>query len=490
MNLTGAHLGVFEVWGPIGEGGMSRVWLARHRELSVPVVIKTLRESEESRDAFARLLNEARLMARIPSGRVVRAVDAGVHRGHPYIVQEYVDGLDLAELDRARRRSLGRGLPLWFVCHAVHEVADALYGAHKTGVLHRDVKPSNLLGSPQIGIRLGDFGIAITRGLDQKHLYGTLRFIAPEALRGGPPTRQCDVYSLGATAYDLRYGRPPFVDTAEILGTSPPRFPEPQTAQEAYFQHVLARMLERDPDKRFPSIATPRRLLGSLAQTLRPRFHGIRLDRGLYQVGPLRVTCAIGDIADAEADGIVNSANDEMRMQSGVGAALRKRGGQAIEDEALHAGRRALGEVVATQGGALKCRHVLHAVSAWRQASCIARTSQRVLLLAEELGMRTLAIPAIGTGAARVVPEAAASAMASALFEHVLLGGTRIRDVRFVLYDKETRDLFIELLEDVLLGDLDQVDVGNACGHDDRAVEETVLVPLSTRGSRGDEEAG
>lgn len=104
--------------------------------------------------------------------------------------------------------------------------------------------------------------------------------------------------------------------------------------------------------------------------------------------------------------------------------------------------------------------------------------------------MRTLAIPAIGTGAARVVPEAAASAMASALFEHVLLGGTRIRDVRFVLYDKETRDLFIELLEDVLLGDLDQVDVGNACGHDDRAVEETVLVPLSTRGSRGDEEAG
>ena len=87
-----------------------------------------------------------------------------------------------------------------------------------------------------------------------------------------------------------------------------------------------------------------------------------------------------------------------------------------------------------------------------------------------------------------MVPEAAAYAMASALFEHVLLGGTRIRDVRFVLYDEETRDLFIELFEDVLLGDLDQVDFGNACGNDDRAVEETVLVPLSTRGSRSDDD--
>ena len=483
MDLTGAHIGVFEVWGPIGEGGMSRVWLARHRELSVPVVIKTLRETEESREAFALLLNEARLMARIPSARVVRAVDAGVHHDHPYIAQEYVDGLDLAELDRARRRSLGLGLPLWFVCNAMHEVADALHAAHQTGVLHRDVKPSNLLASPQLGTRLGDFGIAIARGPERQRTYGTLRFIAPEALRGDQPTRRCDIYSLGATAYDLRYGRPPFLEVTEILGGVAPHFPPPPTAEEAYFQHVVARMLEPDPAKRFKSMATARRLFGALARTLRPRFRGIRVEHGLYQLGPVRVTCATGDIAGIQADGIVNSANDEMRMGTGVGAALKSRGGQVIEDEAMKAGRRALGTVVPTSAGALPCQVVLHAVSAWRQASCIARTSQRVLLLAEELGLKSLAIPAIGTGAAKVVPEAAAYAMASALFEHVSLGGTRIRDVRFVLYDQETRDLFIELLDEVLIGDSTAIDVGNACTAGDPRSEETIFVPLSARGT-------
>src|SRR5215831_15043998 len=103
MDLTGAQVGWFEVWGPIGEGGMSRVWLARHRQLSVPVIIKTLRDpatdatfivtasGTSGTEAFARLRNEARLMARIPNPRVVRAVDVGTHEGCAYLAQEYVD---------------------------------------------------------------------------------------------------------------------------------------------------------------------------------------------------------------------------------------------------------------------------------------------------------------------------------------------------------------------------------------------------------------
>src|SRR5579884_3610048 len=101
VDLTGACCGVFEVWGPISEGGMSRVWLARHRELATPVIFKTLLDAPQ--DAYDRLRNEARLTARIPSPRVVRAVDIGTHEGTPYLVEEYVDGIDIAELDRRRR---------------------------------------------------------------------------------------------------------------------------------------------------------------------------------------------------------------------------------------------------------------------------------------------------------------------------------------------------------------------------------------------------
>src|SRR5262249_26460561 len=146
-------------------------------------------------DAYARLRNEARLTARIPSPRVVRALDVGVFEGTAYLVEEYVDGLDLAELDRRRRAALNRGLPLWFVCSVVAGGAEGLESAHQTGVLHRDVKPSNIFGSPQTGVRLGDFGIATAVGGTVERSAGTLRFLAPEALRDGPPSRRWDLYS-------------------------------------------------------------------------------------------------------------------------------------------------------------------------------------------------------------------------------------------------------------------------------------------------------
>ncbi len=453
MDLTGAECGVFQVWGPFNEGGMSRVWLARHRDLATPAVLKTLLDSVNPDEAFTRLRDEARLMARIPNPRVVRAVDVGVHKGVPYLAQEYVDGLDLADLDRRRRAALGRGLPMWFVCFAAGEIASALHSAHQTGVLHRDVKPSNLFGSPQTGIRLGDFGIALGRGQHGDARSGTLRFLAPEALRGNPPTRQSDLYSLGATAYDLHYGRPPFTDLRDLLGTAPVQFPPARTPEEAYFQHVLARMLDRSPAQRFPTLASPQRLLGSLGRELRPPFPVVPLGRGVFQAGAVRISCVLGDIADAAADGILNSANDEMVMRTGVSGALRRKGGQEIEDEAMRGGRRALGECVATGGGALACRYVLHAVSAWNEASCIARTCQRAFLLAEELGLRTLAIPALGTGQARVSPEASAYAAGAALQEHLHLGGSRLRQVTFVLYDSETLEVFIDQLSGLFLGD-------------------------------------
>jgi serine/threonine-protein kinase len=483
---------------------MSEVWLAKHAELGVPVILKTLRPSvgEERTRGFARILHEARLMARIPSPRVVRAIDAGVWypgggdadletlraqegsvafgtgteveshprgavtdpselapsapQGTPYVVQEYVDGIDLAELDRERRRALGVGLPLWYVCHTIEEVALALQASHQTGVIHRDVKPSNVFGSPQTGIRLGDFGIAVQneRSRPPDEISGTFRFMAPEQLRGDVLGRACDVYGLGATACDLRYGRPPYDNVSAALDPNvAPRFPQAQSPSEAYFQHLLHEMLRTDPATRPHSLALLARHFRALETALRPRLPVVQIDRNRLQLGECSVRFEVGDIACARADGIVNSAHDHMRMRTGVGQALRVAGGDEIEDEALRGGHRALGACVATGAGKLDARWVLHAVSAWNEVSCVGRAAHRTLLLAEVLGLRSLAIPALGTGASRVTMETAADALATALKWHLMIGGSRLRHVTFVLRDETLLQVFREVALEALRDD-------------------------------------
>lgn len=451
----------YEVWGRIGGGGMSDVWLARHAMLAAPVVIKTLRldVGAHPQERLARLVNEARLSARITSPHVVRALDVGMELDTPYLVQEYVDGLDLNELDKRRRRASRLGLPLWFVCKAMADIAEGLHAAHQTGVLHRDLKPSNLLGSPD-GHKLGDFGIAIPKASHEptNHgLGGTLRFMSPEALRGETLDRRADVFSLGATAFDLRYGRPPFPDAKELLeNRARCAFPPATSAEEAFFQHVLTKMLEHERVRRYRDLVEPRRLFTQLAkQTRRPLRATLQAD-GSFLIGKTRISCEASDISQAQVDGIVSSANYEMKMRAGVGHALRKRGGDIIEEEAMRSGEQPLGACVATSAGSLDCRYVLHAVSAWEEASCIGRATQRALLLAEELDLRTLSIPALGTGAGKITLEASANAIVRALALHLSLGGSRLSEIRFVLYDTPKLRAFREVTEGVLLGGADE----------------------------------
>ena len=268
----GSRVHDYDVWGRLGEGGMSDVWLAKHRVLCTPVVMKTLRHQALGLDVPActkRIFEEARLLGRVTSPHVVRAVDAGVHddaEKTPYLVEEYVDGIDLAELDRRRRRALGVGLPLWFVCHAMNELGEALRAAHQVGVLHRDMKPSNVFVAPGSG----GFGSAISgsrsRGRTRRGRRERARCASwpPSSFAARRSTRATDVYSAGATAYDLRYGHPPFTDTRSILDPdAKPHFPPAHNPAEAYFQHVLGRMLakrieDRPRDTGEPDAPLPR----------------------------------------------------------------------------------------------------------------------------------------------------------------------------------------------------------------------------------------
>jgi O-acetyl-ADP-ribose deacetylase (regulator of RNase III) len=141
-----------------------------------------------------------------------------------------------------------------------------------------------------------------------------------------------------------------------------------------------------------------------------------------------------------------------MTMRSGVGAALRKRGGDAIEQEATKDGEHPLGECLATRAGTLKTEWVLHAVSAWDETSCVGRATLRALSTADRLGLRSLAFPALGTGEARVSMETCANAMASALRWRLAIGGSRLAQVSFVLGDETKLAAFRDVAVEALRG--------------------------------------
>lgn len=464
----GPRVREYDVWGRLGEGGMSEVWLAKHVLLSVPVIIKTLRAlaAVPASAGMDLMLREARHMARIASPRVVRATDAGVHEGVPYLVEEYVDGIDFAELDRRRRRAIGVGLPLWFVAHAMSETCYALHAAHQAGVIHRDVKPSNLFGHPEVGVRLGDFGLAVTHAdAGAREVSGTLKFMAPEQLRCDPVDRYTDVYGAGTTACDLRYGRTPFDSVDAILDRSlRPRLPPPASPAEAYFQHLIGWMMEKDAARRPQDALEPARHFKALSRALRP----LALEPNLTCLGPhdfvigrCAIALVVGDIAAADVDAIVSSSNYEMKMRSGVALALRLAGGDAIEAEAMKNGEQPLGSCVATSAGTLSARHVLHAVSAWNEASCVGRAVHRALLLSDEVGARTVAMPALGTGAARVSLETCAHAMTTAIRWHLGLGGSRLERIVIFLGDEDKLRTFRSVVDEALRGE------GDSLGGDD-----------------------
>src|SRR5215208_4155121 len=197
----------------IGSGGMSTVFLGRDEVLDRPVAVKLLRPGYAGTDIGARFRREGRTAASLSHPNVVQVYDAGegVLDGHEtsYIVVEYVPGGDLKDLiDR-------RGpLPGPMLSRIGASVADGLAHAHERGVIHRDIKPQNVLideyGSP----KLTDFGIA--RALDTAHststdsYLGTATYSSPEQLQGEKVTPKSDVYSLGATLYHASVGGPPF----------------------------------------------------------------------------------------------------------------------------------------------------------------------------------------------------------------------------------------------------------------------------------------
>jgi streptogramin lyase len=245
--------------GLAGRGGMGVVYRATELRLDRIVALKLIAPQLAGDPDFrARFLRESRAAASIEHPNVLPIYYAGEHGDELYIAMRYVDGQDLRTLVRAAGR-----LPEPRAAHIVSQMAAALDAAHERGLVHRDVKPANVLLAADDHAYLTDFGLAkrmettAAAALSRPGGWvGTLGYVAPEQIRGEPVDARTDVYALGCVLVHAISGRPPYVRDSEEatlwahLNAPPPSVDDGVPAE---FAGVVARALAKEPDERYPS---------------------------------------------------------------------------------------------------------------------------------------------------------------------------------------------------------------------------------------------
>jgi serine/threonine-protein kinase len=244
----------------LGAGGMSTVFLARDTVLERPVAVKLLAEHLADDEAFVyRFRREALSAARLQHPNIVQVFDSGqdTSSGRHYIVMEYVDGPSAADMLRERKQ-----LELDETVELVRDACHGLDYAHRAGVVHRDVKPGNLLFAEEMGItKLADFGIAKaaeqTRITQVGSVLGTAAYLSPEQARGEEAGPASDIYSLGVCAYQFLTGRLPH-EYASLTELALKQQQEPVAPITEYRPEVPRELdeavrvaLERDPEARY-----------------------------------------------------------------------------------------------------------------------------------------------------------------------------------------------------------------------------------------------
>jgi serine/threonine protein kinase len=293
-NVVGEVIGGrYELEELIGTGGMSSVYRARDSLLERHVALKVLHSHyAEDEDFVERFRREARAVAQLSHPNIVTVIDRGEDGGRQFIVFEHVAGENLKEL-------LVRcgALPVREALQVALQIARALAFAHEQGLVHRDVKPQNVLLNGDGRAKVTDFGIA--RSLDVAGVtqtgtvLGTSDYIAPEQAGGQPVNAQTDVYSLGVVLFELLTGEVPFPGESFVavamkhVHEPPPRILDRRGDVPPRVAAAVERALEKDPDRRFPSMdAFAAELEACLAELTRPP------DEGVTMVVPPRAAAA------------------------------------------------------------------------------------------------------------------------------------------------------------------------------------------------------
>ncbi|WP_054815803.1 serine/threonine-protein kinase [Nocardia arizonensis] len=259
--------GRYRLKSKLGGGGMGAVWLAHDRLLDREVAIKQVLSTADLPEAEAarvrdQIMHEGRVAAKLSHDHAIAVYDVALEAGEPWLVMEHLPSRSVA-----RALGLVDTLPVIEVAQIGAQVADALAAAHSVGIVHRDIKPGNILVAdrgPGVGLaKLSDFGISRGAGdLSEEPdgvITGTPAYLPPEVARGGRPTEASDVFSLGATLYTAIEGQPPFgldedsdvlVQRAAMAQIIPP-------TRSGVLTNALLHMMEPAPQRR-PTMAEAR----------------------------------------------------------------------------------------------------------------------------------------------------------------------------------------------------------------------------------------
>jgi eukaryotic-like serine/threonine-protein kinase len=254
-------IGKYVVIDQIGRGGMGTIYRARDPILERSVALKVISNLEVTPELRARFFREAQACARITHPNIVIVHDMGEDDGRLFIVMELLEGEEL-------RRVIARHaqLTLRDKLDIVRQICDGLHYAHQKGVVHRDVKPANILLLRTGQVKILDFGIAQLAGAATQGdltrtgmIMGTLRYMAPEQVRG-QADRRSDIFSVAAVSYELLSGRPPFSgdDPLQVLEqlrtTTPPRLTELDPGLPSELAEIVERGIQKEPGDRFADL--------------------------------------------------------------------------------------------------------------------------------------------------------------------------------------------------------------------------------------------